>query len=87
MIGTAVSHDRATDLLVDSDAEVQTSNVTVMGRFGYMAPKRQLRGKTANHRADIFALGCAADPGRCPDVVRRPIDPARAEDRGSAVPQ
>jgi eukaryotic-like serine/threonine-protein kinase len=37
-------------------AGVKTEPVMVMGTVGYMAPE-QVRGKTADHRTDIFAFG------------------------------
>ncbi len=42
---------------LEAETELQTSAGAVMGTLGYMAPE-QLRGHAADHRADIFALGC-----------------------------
>ncbi len=49
-------------LCVDEDGEESTEFLLsqpgmVMGTLGYMAPE-QLRGEPADHRSDLFALGC-----------------------------
>jgi len=55
--------------------ETDTTPGTVLGTVGYMAPE-QVQGKAADHRSDIFSLGC---------TLYEMLAGKRAFDRDSAV--